>query len=45
VARIAEKEASDKAIEEERQKKNEDDREGDTHPMDLDIPGTSIADT
>jgi hypothetical protein len=41
--KLAEKEVVDKAVEEERHKKNADDREGDTHPMDLDIPGTSTA--
>jgi hypothetical protein len=41
--KLAEKEATDKVVEEERQKKNADDREGDTHPMDLDVPGTSTA--
>jgi hypothetical protein len=40
---LAEKEAMDKVVEEERKKKNADDREGDTHPMDLDVPGTSTA--
>jgi hypothetical protein len=35
----------DKVVEEERQKKNVDDREDDMHPMELDIPGTSTADT
>jgi membrane protein involved in colicin uptake len=43
--KLAEKEAVDKVVEEERQKKNTDDREGDTHPMDLDIPGTSTTGT
>jgi hypothetical protein len=39
------KEAVDKVVEEERQRKNAENRDGDTHPMDLDIPGMSIVGT
>jgi len=41
LAKKATKEVVDKVVEEERQRKNIENREDDTHPMDLDIPGTS----
>jgi hypothetical protein len=41
LAREGEKEAMDKVVEEERQRKNTENREDETHPMDLDIPGMS----
>jgi hypothetical protein len=42
---LAAKEATDKVVEEERQKKEVEDKEGDTLPMDLDVPGTSTVGT
>jgi hypothetical protein len=43
VAELVEKEIAYKVVEEERKKKNADDREGNTHLMDLDFLGISIA--
>jgi hypothetical protein len=37
------KKQQNKVVEEERQKKNIEDRRDDTHPMEVDIPGTSTA--
>jgi hypothetical protein len=42
---LAENEATDKATEEERKKKDARDTEGDTHPMELDVLGSSTAGT
>jgi hypothetical protein len=45
VTELAAKEATYKVVEEERKKEEAEDEEGNTHPMDLDVPGTSTIGT